>query len=342
MKYVLGIETSCDESAIALFDGEKGLLVHHVYGQIALHARYGGVVPELASRDHIRKVLPLIDRTLRDGKLMKADLSGIAYTKGPGLISALMVGASIAKSLSYALSLPAIGVHHMEGHLMSVQLEQETPKYPFIALLVSGGHTMLVLAERPGRYKILGESVDDAAGEAFDKTAKLLGLPYPGGAALAQLAEKGNSNRFYFPRPMVKQPNLNFSFSGLKTYAVNCYKQYGDGKQTQADIAYAFEEAIVDTLVRKCLSAIKKTQINTLVLVGGVAANKKLRQRLNETSDKHGGKIYYPRQEFCTDNAAMIAYTGWLRLNVGEREHGNNIQVRSRWPMNELTEIPLV
>lgn len=340
MKYVLGIETSCDESAVALFDGEQGLLVHHVYSQIALHAQYGGVVPELASRDHIRKILPLIERTLQDGKLMKADLHGIAYTKGPGLISALMVGASVAKSLAYALSLPVIGVHHMEGHLMSVQLEQETPNYPFIALLVSGGHTMLVLAERPGRYKILGESVDDAAGEAFDKTAKLLGIPYPGGAALSQLAEKGNSNRFYFPRPMIKQPHLNFSFSGLKTHAVNCYKQYGDGKQTQADIACAFEEAIVDTLVCKCLNAVKRIQINTLVLVGGVAANKKLRQRLNKAMNKRGGKVYYPHQEFCTDNAAMIAYTGWLRLNAGERED-RSIWVRSRWPMNELIEIPL-
>ena len=341
MKYVLGIETSCDESAVALFDGEQGsLLAHHVYDQIALHAQYGGVVPELASRDHIRKVLPLIEKTLQDAKLMKGDLNGIAYTKGPGLIGALMVGASIAKSLAYALRLPIIGVHHMEGHLMAVQLEQETPNYPFIALLVSGGHTMLVLVDRPGRYSILGESVDDAVGEAFDKTAKLLGLSYPGGTALAQLAEEGNSDRFYFPRPMIKQPHLNFSFSGLKTHAINCFKQYGDDGQTRADIARAFEEAVVDTLVCKCLCAVKNTQINTLVLVGGVAANKKLRHRLNEAVNKQGGKVYYPRQEFCTDNGAMVAYTGWLRLNAGEHED-RSIRVRPRWPMNELTEIPL-
>ena len=340
MKYVLGIETSCDESSVALYDGEQGLLAHSIYSQIALHSQYGGVVPELASRDHIRKILPLIEGTLDDAKLVKGDLNGIAYTKGPGLIGALMVGASIAKSLAYSLSLPIVGVHHMEAHLMAVQLEQETPNYPFIALLVSGGHTMLVLVEEPGRYKILGESVDDAVGESFDKTAKLLGLTYPGGPALAQLAKEGNPNRFYFPRPMIKQPHLNFSFSGLKTHAVNCFKQYGNERQTRADIARAFEEAVVDTLVRKCLRAIKKMRINTLILVGGVAANKKLRQRLNEAVSKEEGKVYYPRQEFCTDNGAMVAYTGWLRLKGGECED-RSICVRPRWPMSELTEIPL-
>lgn len=341
MRYVLGIETSCDESAVAIFDGKKGLLAHHLYSQASSHAKYGGVVPELASRDHIRKVLPLIEKTLKDAKLSKEDLNGIAYTKGPGLIGALMVGASIAKSLAYALCLPVIGVHHMEAHLMVVQLEKNIPDYPLIALLVSGGHTMLVLVERPGRYKVLGESVDDAVGEAFDKTAKLIGLPYPGGAALSQLAKEGNPSRFYFPRPMIKQSHLNFSFSGLKTHAVNCFKQYGNERQARADIAYAFEEVVVDTLVRQCLRAIKKTCINTFVLAGGVAANKKLRQRLNEAIGKKGGKVYYPRQEFCTDNGAMVAYIGWLRLSTGKHEDDRSIQTRPRWSMSELTEISL-
>lgn len=341
MNYVLGIETSCDESAVAIYDGKQGLLLaHRIYSQIILHSQYDGVVPELASRDHIRKILPLIEGTLNDANLVKADLNGIAYTKGPGLIGALMVGASIAKSLAYSLSVPVVGVHHMEAHLMAVQLEQETPSYPFMALLVSGGHTMLVLVEGPGQYNIFGESLDDAAGESFDKTAKLLGLAYPGGPALAQLAKEGNPDRFYFPRPMIKKPHLNFSFSGLKTHAVNCVKQYGNERQTRADIAYAFEEAVVDTLVCKCLNAIKKTRINTFILVGGVAANKKLRQRLNKAISKEKGKLYYPRQEFCTDNGAMVAYTGWLRLKGGEYED-RSISVRPRWSMRELTKIPL-
>lgn len=333
---VLGIETSCDESAVALYDGERGLLAHRIYSQIALHAQYGGVVPELASRDHIRKVLPLISDTLNSANLSKYELNGISYTKGPGLIGALMVGASIAKSLAYSLSVPVIGVHHMEAHLMAVQLEEKIPNYPFIALLVSGGHTMLVLVSEPGQYKVLGESVDDAVGESFDKTAKLLGLPYPGGPALAQLAKEGNPNRFYFPRPMIKQPHFNFSFSGLKTHAVNCFKRYGSDGQTCADIAYAFEEAVVDILVYKTINALKTNRINTLVLVGGVACNEKLRRRLNEAIGK--GKVYYPRQEFCTDNAAMVAYTGWLRLKGGECED-RSIQVKARWEMRELTKI---
>ncbi|MCF2104554.1 tRNA (adenosine(37)-N6)-threonylcarbamoyltransferase complex transferase subunit TsaD, partial [Coxiella burnetii] len=320
MKCVLGVETSCDETAVALYDGERGLLAHRVYSQIAIHAEYGGVVPELASRDHIRKILPLIKAALDDAALSKENIDGIAYTKGPGLIGALMVGASVAKSLAYAWRVPVVGVHHMEAHLMALQLEESRPAYPFIALLVSGGHTMLVHVEQPGRYKILGESVDDAAGEAFDKTAKLLGLPYPGGPALARLAEQGEPKRFIFPRPMVNQPHLNFSFSGLKTHAVNCFKQYGGEEQTRADIACAFENAVVDTLIIKCLRALEKTGINTLVLVGGVAANKKLRERLGQVAVKRAAQIYYPRQEFCTDNGAMVAYTGWLRLNAGEKE----------------------
>ncbi|AJC50626.1 UGMP family protein [Coxiella endosymbiont of Amblyomma americanum] len=339
MRYVLGIETSCDESAVALFDGNKGLLANHLCSQVPLHAPYGGVVPELASRNHIRNTLPLIKKTLKDTKLVASDLHGIAYTRGPGLVGALMVGASIAKSLAYSLRLPVIGVHHMEAHLMAVQLEKKTPKYPFTALLVSGGHTMLVWAKCPGRYKILGESIDDAVGEAFDKTARLLSLPYPGGPAIAQLAKEGDQNRFYFPRPMINQSHLNFSFSGLKTYALNCFKKYGHDKQTCADIAYAFEEAVVDILACKCLRAIKKTYSNALVLVGGVAANKKLRERLDSSINKLGRRVYYPRQEFCTDNGAMVAYTGWLRLNAGMHDDTTSIQVKSRWPINELSEI---
>ncbi|ACJ18166.1 tRNA (adenosine(37)-N6)-threonylcarbamoyltransferase complex transferase subunit TsaD [Coxiella burnetii] len=338
MKCVLGVETSCDETAVALYDGERGLLAHRVYSQIAIHAEYGGVVPELASRDHIRKILPLIKAALDDAALSKENIDGIAYTKGPGLIGALMVGALVAKSLAYAWRVPVVGVHHMEAHLMAVQLEESRPAYPFIALLVSGGHTMLVHVEQPGRYKILGESVDDAAGEAFDKTAKLLGLPYPGGPALARLAEQGEPKRFIFPQPMANQPHLNFSFSGLKTHAVNCFKQYGGEEQTRADIACAFENAVVDTLIIKCLRALEKTGINTLVLVGGVAANKKLRERLGQVAVKRAAQIYYPRQEFCTDNGAMVAYTGWLRLNAGEKED-KIIRVKPRWSMAELNII---
>lgn len=339
-RIVLGIETSCDETAVALYDGQKGLLAHEVYSQIAVHAEYGGIVPELASRDHIRKTLPLIGKTLAGAQFSKKDINGIAYTKGPGLIGALMVGASVAKSLAYALQVPVVGVHHMEAHLMAVQLEAKAPNYPFIALLVSGGHTLLVLVKKPGCYKLLGESVDDAVGEAFDKTAKLLGLPYPGGPALAKLAEKGDPTRFHFPRPMVNKRHLNFSFSGLKTHAVHCVRQYMDDQQTRADIACAFEDAVVDILAQKCLLAVKETKINILVLVGGVAANKKLRQRLGEVMISHAGEVYYPRQEFCTDNGAMVAYTGWLRLNAGEKED-NAIRVRARWPMDSLTAVAL-
>ena len=338
MQLILGIETSCDETAVALYDGRHGLLAHRIYSQVTTHAKYGGVVPELASRDHIRKILPLIKTILDDAASSKEAIEGIAYTKGPGLVSALMVGASVAKSLAYALQVPVIGVHHMEAHLMVVQLEKNFQSYPCIALLVSGGHTMLVEVRQPGCYKILGESVDDAAGEAFDKIAKLLGLSYPGGPELAYLSEDGNPERFHFPRPMVHQPHLNFSFSGLKTYAINCFKQCGNDEQTRADIACAFEDAVVDTLTIKCLRALEKTRYTTLVLVGGVAANKKLRERLRKVIEKQGVKIYYPRQEFCTDNGAMVAYIGWLRLNAGEKED-RRIQVRARWPMTELSTI---
>ncbi len=334
--HVLGIETSCDETAVAIYDSERGLLAHCIHSQIDTHAVYGGVVPELASRDHVRKTLPLIQKALADANLSKKEIDGIAYTKGPGLIGALMVGASIAKSLAFALRIPVVGLHHMESHLMAVGLEKNPPEYPFIALLVSGGHTMLVQVKQLGGYHILGESIDDAVGEAFDKTAKLLGLPYPGGPALAQLAEQGNPERFHFPRPMIHRPDLNFSFSGLKTHAVHCFKQYGDDEQTRADIARAFEEAVVDTLMQKCLRALEKTGLNTLVMVGGVASNKKLRERLLKSIEKIGGKLYFPRQEFCTDNGAMVAYNGWLHLKAGQKE-GTDIRVKPRWSMEELS-----
>lgn len=326
---VLGIETSCDETAVAIYDAQQGLLSHHIYSQIDIHKHYGGVVPELASRDHIRKTLPLIQQALKDANTSKKDITGIAYTKGPGLIGALMVGAAVAKGLAYAWQVPSVGVHHMESHLMAIMLEENQPSLPFLALLVSGGHTMLLQANAVGDYKLLGESLDDAVGEAFDKTAKLLGLPYPGGPALAQLATQGDPQRFYFPRPMLNRPDLNFSFSGLKTHAVQCYKSESQDEQTCADIACAFEDAVVDTLVSKCKRALKKTGLDILVMVGGVAANKKLRARLKTELD---AQVYYPRQEFCTDNGAMVAYNGWLHLAAGEQD-GSEIRVKPRWPL---------
>ncbi|HIN69120.1 MAG TPA: tRNA (adenosine(37)-N6)-threonylcarbamoyltransferase complex transferase subunit TsaD [Methylococcales bacterium] len=331
---VLGIETSCDETAVAVYDEQKGLLSHHIYSQIAVHRQYGGVVPELASRDHIRKTLPLIQQSLSDANLSRKDINGIAYTKGPGLIGALMVGASVAKSLAYAWQVPSLGVHHMESHLMVVMLEEEAPSFPFVALLVSGGHTLLVDVRGVGEYELLGESLDDAAGEAFDKTAKLLGLPYPGGPSLAKLAETGDSQRFHFPRPMLDRPHLNFSFSGLKTHAVRVFKEYGENAQARADIACAFEDAVVETLVVKCKRALEKTGLNTLVMVGGVAANKKLREQLKQKITDDGGQVFYPRPEFCTDNGAMVAYNGWLRLSRGEKDN-LAIRVKPRWPILE-------
>jgi len=329
---VIGIETSCDETAVAVYDGRQGLLSHHIYSQIDIHKRYGGVVPELASRDHIRKTLPLIQQSLQDAHASEKDIDGIAYTKGPGLIGALMVGASIAKALAFAWQVPSLGVHHMESHLMAIMLEKDLPSFPFLALLVSGGHTMLVHVKAFGHYKLLGESVDDAVGEAFDKTAKLLGLPYPGGPSLAKLAEQGDSDRFHFPRPMIDRPGLNFSFSGLKTHAVQCYKSESHDEQTRADIACAFEDAAVDTLVIKCKRALQKTGLDSLVMVGGVAANSKLRDTLKKEID---AKIYYPRREFCTDNGAMVAYNGWLRLSAGEEE-GLEVRVKPRWPLGAV------
>ncbi len=333
---VLGIETSCDETGVAVYDSDNGLLGHMLHSQIALHAEYGGVVPELASRDHIRKLIPLIDVLLQQCGLQSADLDGIAYTQGPGLVGALLVGAATGRSLAWSLDIPAVGVHHMEGHLLAPLLEEHQPEFPFLALLVSGGHTQLVEVRRIGDYHLLGESLDDAAGEAFDKTAKMLDLPYPGGPELSLLARQGDPLRFSFPRPMTNRPGLDFSFSGLKTFALNTWREAesADG-QLRADICRAFEDAVIDTLVIKCRRAVKQTGISQLVMAGGVSANSVLRQRIDEELQKLGGRAFYPRPEFCTDNGAMIAYAGWHRLRAGQHE-GVEFQVTPRWPMSEL------
>ncbi|KGQ35885.1 tRNA (adenosine(37)-N6)-threonylcarbamoyltransferase complex transferase subunit TsaD [Gallibacterium genomosp. 1] len=335
---VLGIESSCDETGVAIYDEEKGLIANQLYTQISLHADYGGVVPELASRDHIRKTAPLIQAALQEANLQPEDIDGVAYTTGPGLAGALLVGAMIARSLAYAWNVPALGVHHMEGHLLAPMLEERVPDFPFLALLVSGGHTQLIQVNGIGDYQLLGESIDDAAGEAFDKTAKLLGLDYPGGAALSRLAEQGNPNRFIFPRPMTDRPGLDFSFSGLKTFAANTVAQYPQDQQTRCDIAYAFQAAVVDTLAIKCQRALTQTGLKRLVIAGGVSANKQLRQRLAELMEKLGGEVFYPAPQFCTDNGAMIAYAGFLRLKAGEQT-GLAVEVRPRWKMSDLAKI---
>ena len=336
----LGIESSCDETGVALYDTDKGIIAEALYSQISIHAEYGGVVPELASRDHIRKLSPLIQQVLIQGHCQHADIDGIAYTKGPGLVGALLTGAALARSLAWAWDVPALGIHHMEGHLLVPMLEDPAPQFPFIALLVSGGHTQLIQVGAVGDYQILGESVDDAAGEAFDKTAKLLGLGYPGGPALAALAKQGNPERFTFPRPMTKRPGLDFSFSGLKTYALTTWQQHQtdpDLDQLKADIARAFEIAVVETLLFKCKRALKQTGLKRLVIAGGVSANQALRQGLARLSQQLNIQVYSPRPERCTDNGVMIAYAGSLRLQTGE--HGDlNFQVRPRWPLDQIAD----
>ncbi len=334
---VLGIESSCDETGVALYEGGgRGLLGHKVYSQVALHAEYGGVVPELASRDHVRKLLPLLGELFAECGIQRADIDAIAYTQGPGLAGALMVGAAVGRSLAFALGVPCVGVHHMEGHLLAPMLEVEAPEFPFVALLVSGGHTQLVRVDGVGRYQLLGESLDDAAGEAFDKTAKLLELGYPGGPVLAKLAEQGDPSRFTFPRPMTDRPGLEFSFSGLKTFALNTYKKHGE--EARADIARAFEEAVVESMAIKCRRALEQTGLERLVLAGGVSANHRLRERLGQMAKKNGWRLYYPRAELCTDNGAMIAYAGWLRLAAGERQ-GEGFTATPRWPMETLSPL---
>ncbi len=315
---VLGIETSCDETGIAIYDDEKGLLANQLYSQVKLHADYGGVVPELASRDHVRKTVPLIQAALKEAGLNSTDIDAVAYTAGPGLVGALLVGATVGRSLAFAWDVPAIPVHHMEGHLLAPMLEENPPEFPFVALLVSGGHTQLISVTGIGKYELLGESIDDAAGEAFDKTAKLLGLDYPGGPMLSKMASQGTEGRFVFPRPMTDRPGLDFSFSGLKTFAANTIRNNDDdSEQTRADIARAFEDAVVDTLMIKCKRALDQTGFKRLVMAGGVSANRTLRAKLAEMMKKRGGEVFYARPEFCTDNGAMIAYAGMVRLNAG-------------------------
>jgi N6-L-threonylcarbamoyladenine synthase len=339
---ILGIETSCDETGVALYDSSQGLLSHALFSQIDMHADYGGVVPELASRDHVRKLLPLCDQVLADAGKTRSQIEGIAYTAGPGLIGALMVGGAVAHSLAFALGVPVLGVHHMEGHLLAPMLEPEPPAFTFVALLVSGGHTQLVLVKGIGEYEMLGESVDDAAGEAFDKTAKMLGLDYPGGPRVAALAEKGAPGRYRFPRPMTDRPGLDFSFSGLKTFTLNTVtaaEKAGElNDQTRADIALAFEAAVVDTLVIKCRRALDHTQSKRLVIAGGVSANKRLRAGLEAMANKKQAKVFYARPEFCTDNGAMIAYAGCQRLLAGQQD-GDRIVSVPRWPMNTLPPV---
>ena len=332
---ILGIETSCDDTGVALFDAQLGLLAHATYSQTTTHAPYGGVVPELASRDHTHKLLAVINTVIQEAEIAPRTIDGIAYTAGPGLNGALLVGAAFAKALGYAWNIPTIGIHHMEGHLLAAMLEEPAPTFPFISLLVSGGHTLLVEVFTIGKCKILGESLDDAAGEAFDKIGKLLGLPYPGGPALAKLAEEGDPKRFHFPRPLTNRAGLDFSFSGLKTFALNTFQGTNQSEQDKADIAYAFQEAVVDTLFIKCKRAIKATGLNRLVIAGGVGANQRLRSKLTELTTSAGTVIYYPRLEFCTDNGAMIAYAGYQRLKLGS-DPTLEIHVHPRWPMDTL------
>lgn len=339
---ILGIETSCDETGVALFDTDRGLLAHALFSQIDMHADYGGVVPELASRDHVRKLLPLCEQVIAEAGCTRADIDGIAYTAGPGLVGALMVGGSVAHALGFALGVPVLGVHHMEGHLLAPMLEDNPPAFPFVALLVSGGHTQLVRVDGIGEYEMLGESVDDAAGEAFDKTAKMLGLDYPGGPRVAALAEKGVPDRYRFPRPMTDRPGLDFSFSGLKTYTLNTVNAAIDAgefsEQVKADIALAFEAAVVDTLTIKCRRALEQTGCRRLVIAGGVSANKRLRAGLEKMARKLQAHVFYARPEFCTDNGAMIAYAGAQRMLAGQQD-GERIVAVPRWPMNTLPPV---
>ena len=337
---VLGIETSCDETGVAIYDCAKGLLADALYSQVELHAEYGGVVPELASRDHVRKTLPLISQVLSAAACEPRDIDGVAYTAGPGLVGALMVGAAIGRSLAFAWGVPAIAVHHMEGHLLAPMLEANPPQFPFVALLVSGGHTQLVHVAAIGEYSLLGESLDDAAGEAFDKAAKMLDLDYPGGPNLARLAAQGDDKRFDFPRPMVNRPGLDFSFSGLKTFTLNTVQSHrqADGlvdSADKADIAAAFQAAVVDTLVIKCRRALQQTACKRLLIAGGVSANLKLRGALEKMVKKQGAELFYARAAFCTDNGAMIAYAGAQRLLAGQQQD-LAIRVRPRWPMDQL------
>lgn len=327
----LGIESSCDETGIALYKTGTGLLAHALHTQIAMHSEYGGVVPELASRDHVQRILPLVRQVLRDADVSLKQLSAIAYTQGPGLGGALLVGASVANALAYALDIPTIGIHHLEGHLLSPLLSDPAPEFPFVALLVSGGHTQLMRVDGVGSYTLLGETLDDAAGEAFDKSAKLLGLGYPGGPALAKLAERGRPGLYKLPRPMLHSGDLEFSFSGLKTAVLTLVKQSSEDEQTRADIACAAQEAIIDVLAHKARAALAQTGLNQLVVAGGVGANQMLRCRLSADIEKRGGRVFYPDLEFCTDNGAMIAFAGALRLEQLQGDRHYRFNVMPRW-----------
>lgn len=342
---VLGIESSCDETGVAIYDGDKGLIAEELYSQVELHARYGGVVPELASRDHIRKVLPLVDKVLRAAEQNssasdRASLSpvdGVAYTQGPGLIGALLVGSTLARSLAYSWGVPSVGIHHMEGHLLSPLLEPPAPDFPFLALLVSGGHSLLVDVRAHGNYRILGQSRDDAVGEAFDKTAKLMGMPYPGGPHLAALAETGRADTYSFPRPMTKKPGLDFSFSGLKTSVLLAWKASDKSDRVKADIAASFQAAVIETLVIKVKRALEQTGYEAVVVAGGVGANLALREQLTHAAATVSAKVYFPAPHLCTDNGAMIAYAGWLRLQKNGFTDEQDVEVRPRWSLDDLT-----
>ena len=335
-RLILGIESSCDETGIALYHSERGLLAHTLHTQMAMHSEYGGVVPELASRDHVRRVLPLIRATLLQADCQLSGITAVAYTQGPGLSGALLVGASVGCSLAYALDIPALGIHHLEGHLLSPLLSDPAPEFPFVALLVSGGHTQLMRVDGVGHYTLLGETVDDAAGEAFDKSAKLLGLGYPGGPELAKLARLGQSGKFSLPRPMQHSGDLNFSFSGLKTAVLTLTRQNVLDDQTRADIACATQQAIVDVLGSKSLAALKQTGLKQLVVAGGVGANQQLRAQLNEAAQKNNFRVFYPDLEFCTDNGAMIAFAGALRLAQQEEEKDYRFNVKPRWDLEQI------
>ena len=335
--YVLGIETSCDETGVAIYHSEKGIVSDLLYSQVKMHAEYGGVVPELASRDHIRRLAPLIKGCLKEADLSSKNINGVAYTAGPGLMGALLVGATTARSLAWTWQVPAIAVHHMEGHLLAPMLEENAPKYPFVALLVSGGHTLLVRVDGIGEYQLLGESLDDAAGEAFDKVAKMLKLGYPGGPKVSALAEQGTP-RFKFPRPMTDRPGLDFSFSGLKTFTMNTLNKTDKTEQDKADIAYAFQTAVSETISIKCRRALQQTGLNKLVIAGGVSANKQIRASLQNMTEKENATLYFPRLEFCTDNGAMIAYAGCQRLLAGQQQ-GLEIYAKPRWPIADLIAV---
>lgn len=334
---VLGIESSCDESAVALYDTERGLLGHRLYSQIDLHVDYGGVVPELASRDHVRKIVPLIRELVADSDMELSDVEGIAYTAGPGLVGALLVGASAARALAFSLGVPTLAVNHLEGHLLAPLLETRQPEFPFLCLLVSGGHTQIIDVAGIGDYRLLGESIDDAAGEAFDKTAKMMGLPYPGGPVLSKLAERGDEKAFKFKRPMVDRPGIDMSFSGLKTAAITAYRQAGEG--CEADIAASFQATVVDTLFIKCQRALKQSGRKRLIVAGGVGANRRLRETFQREFSAQGIEVFYPSLAFCTDNGAMIALAGGLRMAAGQRDTEDDVSVRPRWPLEEVTAL---